>query len=108
MHKNMFQSENVYTMWNVGCTQVGLLSSKEHCVWVLGYSKKRGHWQAVCRNRPQTKVETVTHTDEGECSEEEIIIYALSSHDAHDKWKEKLKMNNQDLQFRIDTEENAT
>ncbi|GFR98759.1 Pol polyprotein [Elysia marginata] len=71
---------------------------------VSGYCKIRGHWQAVCRDRPETKVQTATHADEGESSEEEIAtIYAFSLNDAHDKWNEKLKVNNQDPQFRIGT-----
>ena len=88
------------------CTRCGKSDAHKFCpakTSVCGYCKKKGHWQAVCRNRTQAKVHTVSQVEGEEFEEEEIAIYAFSSSNNNDKWKEKLKVNNNNLQFRIDT-----
>ena len=69
-------------------------------MWAL---QEKGNWQAVCRNRTQTKVHTVSQVEGEEFEEEEIAVHAFSFSNNNDKWKEKLKVNNHNLQFRIDT-----
>ena len=68
------------------------------------YCKKPGHWIAVCRRRAQVnaiQAENEQFTD----TEEVLNIYAMDNVEqrCNEKWLQKLRILDRDIEFRIDT-----
>ena len=94
------------------CGRCGRSDSHRFCPAVssvCAFCKRKGHWQAVCRNKNRTVNQV--HVDEesddlgaeaGADLEEVLHIYTLDSK-PNDRWTAALKANNTVLQFRIDT-----
>ena len=73
------------------------------------YCKKPDHWLKVCRKR-LSKINTLQDSDSSDQSEDDDEILYIKKTEpinidtvSHDRWTTKLQINNENLNFRIDT-----
>ncbi|GFS10371.1 Pol polyprotein [Elysia marginata] len=92
------------------CGRCGRSDSHKFCPAassVCAFCKRKGHWQAVCRNRTGTVNQVHEESDDlavETCAdlEEVLHIYTLDSR-SDDRWTATLNANDSALRFRIDT-----